>query len=142
MLTPRTSLLGATGPAVPRGPTLAGALGTVWVMFGAPGSLLLTLFLKERLHAANWQIGLVLALTNLGPLFELPGAYLVERFGRRRRLFLATHLVNRLSFFVLALLPLLRPTNANRDLGVAGVLLVVGLTRVAGHLGAPAWWSW
>jgi MFS family permease len=121
---------------------LAGALGTVWACFGAPGSVLLTLFLKEWLHAAKWQIGLVLTMTYLGPTFEPPGAYLVERFGCRRALFLVTFLLNRVAFFALAAVPLLGPPEACRDLGIGVVLVVVGATRVVAHLGTPAWWSW
>ena len=121
---------------------LAGSLGMVWATFGAPGSILLTLFLKEWLGAAKWQIGLVLTMTFLGTAFEVPGAYLVERFGRRRAQFLITFLVNRLAFFALAALPLVLARDTGRELGVAVVLAVVGLTRVAAHLGTPAWWSW
>jgi MFS family permease len=120
----------------------AGALGTVLTAYAAPGSLLLTLFLKEFLHAAKWQIGLVMTMTYLGPTFEPPGAYLVERFGRRRRQFLGAFLVNRLSFFALAVVPWVGPPETARDTGIALVLGLVALTRVAAHLGNPAWWSW
>lgn len=121
---------------------LAGALGTVWATFGGPGSVLLTLFLKEGLHAAKWQIGLVLTMTYLGPTLEPLGAYLAERLGRRRLLFLVTHLLNRLAFFTFALIPLLQPADEYRDLGIALICAVVGGSRVVAHLGAPAWWSW
>jgi MFS family permease len=121
---------------------LAGALGQVWGCYGAPGSVLLTLFLKEWLHAEKWQIGLVMTMTFLGPTFEPPGAYLVERFGRRRLLFLIAFLLNRLAFFALAAIPLLGAPDACRNLGIGMILAVVGATRVAGHLGTPAWWSW
>lgn len=121
---------------------LATALGQVWATYGAPGSVLLTLFLKEWLHAEKWQIGLVMTMTFLGPTFELPGAYLVERFGRRRQLFLITYLLNRLAFFALAAIPLLGSPNDCRDLGIAIVMVVVGGSRIVSHLGTPAWWSW
>jgi hypothetical protein len=103
---------------------------------------LLTLFLKDGLHAAKWQIGLVLTMTYLGPTLEPLGAYLAERLGRRRLLFLVTHLLNRLAFFTFALIPLLQPADEYRDLGIALVCVVVGGSRVVAHLGAPAWWSW
>ncbi len=120
----------------------AGALGMVWACYGAPGSILLTLFLKEWLRADKWQIGLVMTMTFLGPVFEPPGAYLVERFGRRRLLFLITYLFNRLAFFALAAIPFFGPPDKCRDLGIGVVLIVVGCTRVVAHLGTPAWWSW
>ncbi|MCS6850993.1 MAG: MFS transporter [Gemmataceae bacterium] len=121
---------------------LAGALGQVWAVCGAPGSVLLTLFLQEYLHADKWYIGLVLAMTYLGPTFELPGAALTEWLGCRRRIFVVTHLLNRAAFFVLAVVPLVSTAEAGRDRGIVLVLLVVGTTRVIAHLGAPAWWSW
>lgn len=145
---------GNRGPGIGRAPrvhgrargarraNLAGACGQVWATFGAPGSVLLTLFLKEWLHAEKWQIGLVMTMTFLGPCFEPPGAWLAERLGRRRPLFLATHLINRLLFFFLALLPLAGSSPECRSLGIAVVFAVVGISRVVAHLGAPAWWSW
>jgi MFS family permease len=121
---------------------LAGALGAVWVVCGAPGSLLLTLFLQEWLHAAKWQLGLMMTLTYLGPTLEPVGAWLAERFGRRRRLFVLTYLVGRLLFLALAVVPWLGSSPEARAVGVGVVLAVVALSRVACHLGTPAWWSW
>jgi MFS family permease len=121
---------------------LAGALGQVLVTYCAPGSVLLTLFLQEWLHAAKWQIGLVMTMTYLGPTLEPPGAYLAERLGRRRPLFLCGFLVNRLGFLPLALIPLLGTTQPARDCGILLVLAVIALTRVGCHLATPAWWSW
>jgi hypothetical protein len=120
----------------------AGALGQVLVTYCCPGSVLLTLFLQEWLHAAKWQIGLVMTMTYLGPTLEPPGAYLAERLGRRRPLFLCGFLVNRLGFLPLALIPLLGSTQAARDRGILLVLAVIALTRVGCHLATPAWWSW
>src|SRR3954447_7849510 len=77
---------------------LAGALGTVWASFGAPNSILLTLFLQQALRADKWQIGLVATMTFLGPTFEPLGAFLAERLRRRRVLFLAAFLLNRVPF--------------------------------------------
>jgi hypothetical protein len=114
----------------------------VWACYGAPGSILLTLFLKEWLRADKWQIGLVMTMTFLGPVIEPAGAYLVERFGRRRLLFLITYLLNRLAFFAIAAIPFFGSPDQCRDLGIGVVLAVVGCTRVVAHLGTPAWWSW
>src|SRR5439155_20992124 len=110
---------------------LGGALGQVWAVYGGPGSVLLTLFLREGLHADKWQIGLVMTMTFLGPTFEPLGAYLAERLGRRRPLFLCTFLLNRLPFFALAAVPLLGTPATCRGLGIAVVFGVVAFTRVA-----------
>jgi MFS family permease len=121
---------------------LAGSCGQVLATFGAPGSVLLTLFLQDGLHAAKWHIGLVMTMTFLGPTFEPLGAFLAERLGRRRPLFLAAFLCNRIPFLALAVIPLLGPADACRHLGIALVLAVVAVTRPPAHLGTPAWWSW
>jgi MFS family permease len=114
----------------------------VLTTYGAPGSVLLTLFLQEWLHAAKWHIGLVMTMAYLGPLFEPVGAALVERLDRRRGLFLAAWLTNRIPFFALAVVPLLGTSDACRRLGLILTLAVIAFTRIPAALGSPAWWSW
>jgi MFS family permease len=121
---------------------LAGALSQIWLTWGGPGSVLLTLFLQEWLHAEKWQIGLVMTMIYLGPTFEPLGAFLVERLGRRRGLFVTTFLLNRIPFFAMAAIPLLGSADGARRLGIAMVWAIIAASRVAGHLGTPAWWSW
>lgn len=121
---------------------LASALGTIWSTYGAPGSLFLTLFMKEGLHAQKWQIGLLMTVTFLGPIWEPAGAFLAERLGRRRPLFLVTFLLSRLGFFFLAAIPLLASRGMAPQRGIVLVLAVVAITRFFNHLGNPSWWSW
>lgn len=121
---------------------LASALGTIWSTYGAPGSLFLTLFMKEGLHAQKWQIGLLMTVTFLGPIWEPAGAFLAERLGRRRPLFLITFLLSRLGFFFLAAIPLLASRGMAPQRGIVLVLAVVAITRFFNHLGNPSWWSW
>src|SRR5207244_2492485 len=106
---------------------LAGALGAVFGVCGAPGGILLTLFLQEWLHAAKWQLGLVMTLTYLGPTLEPVGAWLSERFGRRRRLFVLGYLVNRLAFVLVAAVPWLG--SDDHSAGIAVILAVVAVSR-------------
>jgi Na+/melibiose symporter-like transporter len=121
---------------------VASALGTIWSTYGAPGSLFLTLFLKEGLHAQKWQIGLLMTVTFLGPIWEPAGAFLAERLGKRRPLFLVTFLLSRMGFFFLAAIPLLASRGMAPQRGIVLVLLVVAITRFFNHLGNPSWWSW
>jgi MFS family permease len=140
---PGTANKGFTGRArAAARSNLAGALSMVWMTCGGPGSVLLTLFLQEALHAAKWQIGLVMTMVYLGPTFEPLGAYLVERLRRRRALFVSAFLGNRIPFLALALIPFLGSADARPGLGLAVVWAVIAATRVAGHIGTPAWWSW
>ena len=121
---------------------LASAIGTVWSTYGAPGSLFLTLFMKEGLHAQKWQIGLLMTVTFLGPIWEPAGAFLAERLGKRRPLFLVTFLLSRMGFFFLAAIPLLASRGMAPQRGIVLVLIVVAITRFFNHLGNPSWWSW
>jgi Na+/melibiose symporter-like transporter len=121
---------------------LASALGTIWSTYGAPGSLFLTLFMKEGLHAQKWQIGLLMTVTFLGPIWEPAGAFLAERLGKRRPLFLITFLLSRLGFFFLAAIPILASRGLAPQRGIVLVLAVVAVTRFFNHLGNPSWWSW
>jgi hypothetical protein len=114
----------------------------VLTTYGAPGSIVLTLFLQEWLHAEKWQIGLVMTMAYLGPLFEPVGAGLVEHLGRRRGLFLAAWLANRIPFLALAAVPLLGTSDCCRRLGIMLTLAVIAFTRIPAALGSPAWWSW
>ncbi len=108
----------------------------------SPGSLFLTLFMKEGLHAKKWQIGLLMTVTFLGPIWEPAGTFLAERLGKRRPLFLATFLLSRMGFFFLAAIPLLALRGMAPQRGIVLVLLVVAITRFFNHLGNPSWWSW
>jgi predicted MFS family arabinose efflux permease len=98
--------------------------------------------MKEGLHAQKWQIGLLMTVTFLGPIWEPAGAFLAERIGKRRPLFLSTFLLSRLGFFFLAVIPLLASRGMSEQRGVLLVLLVVAITRFFNHLGNPSWWSW
>ena len=121
---------------------VASALGTIWSTYGAPGSLFLTLFMKEGLHAQKWQVGLLMTVTFLGPIWEPAGAFLAERLGKRRPVFLVTFLLSRLGFFFLAAIPLLASRGLTPQRGIVLVLVVVAITRFFNHLGNPSWWSW
>ena len=121
---------------------VASALGTIWSTYGAPGSLFLTLFMKEGLHAQKWQIGLLMTVTFLGPIWEPAGAFLAERLGKRRPCSWSRILLSRMGFFFLAAIPLLASRGMAPQRGIVLVLLVVAITRFFNHLGNPSWWSW
>lgn len=91
------------------------------------------------LGASRAQIGLMSALSSLSAaLFLLPGAGLVERWGRRKPLVVSTGGgVGRAMLLLLALLPLALSGQA----AIAVAIALVVLRSVAGNLGFPAWMS-
>jgi len=111
-----------------------------------------TLRRRQRFHSADFftlyllaigagkeQIGLLNSLTNLSAaLFLLPGALMVERFGRRKELtVIFGGGIARFLLLVLALLPL---GWAGKGL-IWTVIAVTVLRSIAGNLAFPAWMS-
>jgi MFS family permease len=91
------------------------------------------------LGATRAQIGLMSALSSLtAALFLLPGAGLVERWGRRKSLVvLSGGGVGRAVLLLLALLPLAFSGRA----AIAVVIVLIVLRSAAGNLCFPAWMS-
>src|SRR3954449_8875399 len=82
--------------------TLSWVFGSVWqtTVTGAP----LTRFAAE-LHASPWQFGLLTAMPFIGSLLSLPASLLIGRPGARKTTFLIGTYLQRLLWFVIALLP-------------------------------------
>lgn len=139
---PRAGLEAGTRVRAAARANLAASFGMVLVSYGAPGSVLLTLFMQDWLRADKWQIGLIMTMAFLGPVLEPLGAHVVEKVRRRRLVFMIGFLFNRVPFLLLALVPFLSSRDVHRDRGIALVLAVVAFTRIGCHLGNPAWWSW
>jgi MFS family permease len=91
------------------------------------------------LGATRAQIGLMSALSSLSAaLFLLPGAGLVERWGRRKPLVVSTGGgVGRAMLLLLALLPLAFSGQA----AIAVAIALIVLRSIAGNLCFPAWMS-
>ncbi len=117
---------------------LAWVFGSLW-MWTISGAAM-TQFAKG-LGMPDWGFGLLATLPFVGTLFQLPGSWVHERFGRRKAWFISTHLFSRLLWIGIALIPWIVPES----LGGArwGVLLVmVCLSWVSMSLSTPAFMSW
>jgi MFS family permease len=98
----------------------------------------LPLFLLA-LNATPGQIGLMYSLANLGSaLILLPGAALVERWGRRKQLAILTGGgAGRMTLLLMALIPLMAS-------GPAAIYIVIALAvarSIFSNMGMPAWTS-
>jgi MFS family permease len=116
-----------------------GVFGSAWASM-VSGAVFVS-FVREKLGASMVMYGLFSSLPFLGVLAQLPGAWWVERFRRRRPLFLVTSTANRMMWFLVAALPWAIPAQ------YPGMRLVVllGLMMVGsalGHAGMPGWFSW
>ncbi len=93
------------------------------------------------LGASNRQIGFLTSTMALGSLAQLFGSYLIQRTGRRRRLFLTSFLISRSLWVLIILVPLVIPEElANWRIPMVFAILLV--SNVLHALGANAWMSW
>jgi MFS family permease len=90
------------------------------------------------LHASPLVTGMVLGLSQLAQLFQLPAAWSTAWLGRRRAC-IALVSASRQVLLPLAALPFLPLSDAGRQ---AVLLAVAGLSAVLGVLGNNAWVSW
>jgi len=116
-----------------------GVFGSAWASM-VSGAVFVS-FVREKLGASVVMFGLFSSLPFLGVLAQLPGAWWVERFGRRRALFVVTNSANRMVWFLVAALPWVIPTQYPGPRLIA--LLVLAMVASAlGHAGTPAFFSW
>ena len=116
---------------------LSGVLGMVWaaVAYGMPLPLLM-----RAVAASGFELGVLAALRQAAMLAQLPGAFLIERFSRRKPFWAAIVILHRAMWFIPALMPLLFPHN--KELWPLGIILALGLSDVLAHAGTAAWFSW
>jgi MFS family permease len=90
------------------------------------------------LGATQAQIGLMSSFSNLtAAILLMPGALLVERFGRRKMVALSFGLVSRLALLALVFVPILFKGS-----GLVWIAIGLSVTRDAfANLGYPAWMS-
>ncbi len=115
-----------------------GVFGSAWLSLitGAPFANF-----ARSLGASTFMFGLLSSLPFLGVLTQLPAAYLVEKTGRRRRLFLLCASGQRAVWFGIAALPWAIP-DRYPEARVAVLLALVVLGSGLGNAGTPAWLSW
>jgi MFS family permease len=90
------------------------------------------------LGASSAQVGLLSALSSLtGALFLLPGAFLVERIGRRQRISLAGGFGMRTALLLMAALPFV----LHGQPAVLVLLILAALAQAFANTGYPSWVS-
>ena len=115
-----------------------GALAT------AMGTLTSGVFLTGlalALDATPLQIGILAALPSLATVMQLPGCYLIERFGHRKWLCFWASLAGRLTWLPIIAI-LLWPSARNGTQAVWLIAALVALGSSLGSLGGVAWLSW
>ena len=122
--------------------TRAWMFGSVWqnALSGAP----LTLF-ATHLGATNFEFGVLAAIPFLAALLALPASVLIDRSGRRDRLFFLGLYPNRLLWIAAGILPILIVQHFGggwKPVAVFVFLSIVFIINCGQGLGGPAWTHW
>lgn len=139
--------------------TVAWMFGAVWMMVAS--GLPVNVFTKQ-LGAPEWGYGLLAAMIFFGALMRVPASYIIERYGKRREIFLITLSASRMLWIAAGLMPFmlsremftpltealvaygfsLHEVTSNGDIRwiimLSWVLLAWGLDG----LGNPCWMHW
>jgi MFS family permease len=89
------------------------------------------------LGANDFQLGLLSAVALLAQVFQIPGAYLVEKTGQRRTMVGWFSVASRILWLPIALIPLFVRHHA-----VRAFLILYFLSSIAMNLAAPGWIAW
>jgi MFS family permease len=85
------------------------------------------------------QLGLLMALPFATSLIQIPAAYLIDRTGRRKAIFLVSGYLTRFLWFPMALLPVLWGPG---DRTARALLLLAATLQLCANVTGPAWQSW
>ena len=118
--------------------TTAWFFGAVW-MFIILGATLSQY--AKSLGAPEWGFGIIAAAPFIGALARLPASYILERFGRRRQIFLFTLTFSRFLWVVAAAIPWIMPESTRPYWWVmmAATLIISWLMDA---IGGTAWMNW
>ena len=120
---------------------LAGTMGVSWYVVCGPGNLM-NVFFKTHLGATPFQLGLLVALMQLGAVFNLVGIVAFHLLKTRKPIWMATHIVMRLLSLVMAVAALIVARNGDKQLGILLILWSSGLCWALTHTTSSGWWSW
>ncbi len=115
--------------------TTAWLFGAAW-MYITTGAVM-TRYAKD-LGVSEFGFGLLAALPHFGALMQLPASYFMERFGHRKRLFIAAGLAHRFMWVLVAAIPWVAPQATWWWL----LLLVLLSSHLLANAMTPAWVTW
>ncbi len=89
------------------------------------------------LGANDFQLGLLTAIPMILQVFQIPGAYVIEKTGHRRLIVGWFSMVSRTLWLPIALVPLLF-----RGHEMAGLMILYGVSSLAMNLAGAGWVAW
>ena len=115
--------------------TIAWLFGSAWMYITSGAAL--TQYAK-LLHVTPFGFGVLAALPFISAMVQLPTSYVIERYGHRRAIFLWTNIVHRSLWLGIGVLPWILP----QSWWWAGLIGLMMLSSMLGHMAVPAWVSW
>ena len=115
----------------------AGFFGMLWMCapLGAPLPLLM-----QSVEASSLQLGILSAVWQAAMLAQIPAAFLAEHLARRKPMWAAVTISQRVLWAAPALLPVLLPLH--RHLWPKVLIVCLGVANLLGNLGNASWSSW
>lgn len=113
----------------------AWAFGATW-MYITTGAAA-TEFARQ-LNLSPFEFGVLAALPFLGAFVQLPVSFYIERYGRRKIIFMSTGIMARAMWLPMALIPWVVPQRY-WSIALLGAMTV---TMILNQMGGPAWLSW
>ena len=111
--------------------------GALWLSMASGATM--TQFARG-LGTPDYAFGILAAMPYLATLLQLPASYCLDRFGRRKALFIATQGPSRLLWIAVAVIPWIWPGSVTNSWPAMLCVLAVGWALF--HLGVPAWMNW
>lgn len=115
----------------------AGFFGMFWICapLGAPLPLLM-----QAVEASSTQLGLLSAAWQAAMLAQIPAALFVERFSRRKPMWVTVTILHRILWAAPAVVPWLWPNE--RSLWPVALIGALSLSNLLANLGTASWLSW
>ncbi|MEX0655441.1 MAG: MFS transporter [Phycisphaeraceae bacterium] len=117
--------------------TLAWVFGSYWLWTISGAAM--TRFGQE-LGMPDYAFGLLAALPFVGTLLQVPASWALERYGRRKPVFIISGVIGRLMWTVAALIPWWLP--GAEAWWWPTMLVTLLISWAAAHAGTPAWMNW
>lgn len=114
---------------------VAWLFGAAWMSITTGAAL--TRFARG-LGVGEFGFGLMAAIPFVAALGQLPGSFILERYGHRKLFFLVGNLIHRGLWLVIALIPWVVPSGS----GPVALILLMALSATLGNVVGPCWYSW
>ncbi|MBF9017315.1 MULTISPECIES: MFS transporter [unclassified Oceanispirochaeta] len=121
---------------------IAGGMGSVWFIFCQPQQIL-TVMIRNYLHASDQQLGTFVAILNMAGVFHLGAIYLYSKTKRIKPVWIITTTLSRSSAFFIAAAALYVYMGGDKNTAlwiVMGVSLV--FSYMLGNISGSGWWTW